>query len=257
MVHDELGSPDIKRQSSSHDVLSYANPNNSDSSPAQYTRPTKSPCPSCRSSPKLKRAPRNSPVTDVSPLPVTSTTSPNSRNAPLTKPSSVACGSLRCGDVVDDNRGPKPLDPNDVLQRRTEADYRPESIGTLTRPIDIPGWEHTVRTRSHSSPTLTQTNSNGSGVIPGTDEQSMASEKTTPTLPPARDPRSTPCRPRPLRPTLSQQGHSTTKAPVRREARQRRSLPRVLYTRNDANDARERSRADGKSIGRTGPSKYV
>ena len=51
------------------------------------------------------------------------------------------------GDVVDDNRGPKPLDPNDILQNRTEADYRPESIGTLTRPIEIPAWEHIVRTR--------------------------------------------------------------------------------------------------------------
>lgn len=39
------------------------------------------------------------------------------------------------------------LDVNDILQNRTEADYRPESIGTLTRPIEIPAWEHIVRTR--------------------------------------------------------------------------------------------------------------
>ena len=51
------------------------------------------------------------------------------------------------GDVVDDKRGHKPLDPNDVLQRRSDTDFKPESIGALTRPIDIPGWEHTVRTR--------------------------------------------------------------------------------------------------------------
>ncbi len=51
------------------------------------------------------------------------------------------------GDVVDDNRGPKPLDPNDVLRRRSEADFQPESVGTLTRPADIPGWEQIVRAR--------------------------------------------------------------------------------------------------------------
>ena len=50
-------------------------------------------------------------------------------------------------DVVDDKRGNKPLEANDVLRRRTETDYQPESIGTLTRPADIPGWEQIVRTR--------------------------------------------------------------------------------------------------------------
>ncbi len=48
------------------------------------------------------------------------------------------------GDVVDDKRGDKPLDPDDVLRSRRERDYRPDSIGALTRPIDI------VRNRSRS-----------------------------------------------------------------------------------------------------------
>ncbi len=39
-------------------------------------------------------------------------------------------------DVVDDSRGLKPLEPNDVLRYRTEADFQPESIGTLTRPSE-------------------------------------------------------------------------------------------------------------------------
>lgn len=51
------------------------------------------------------------------------------------------------GDVIDDGRGPKPLDPTDVLTIRSEADFAPESIGKLTRPIDIPKWERRVRAR--------------------------------------------------------------------------------------------------------------
>ena len=51
------------------------------------------------------------------------------------------------GDVVDDKRGTKPLDPDDVLRPRRERDYRPDSIGALTRPIEIVAWETRVRTR--------------------------------------------------------------------------------------------------------------
>ena len=54
------------------------------------------------------------------------------------------------GDVVDDRRGPKPLDPADVLherRERRERDYQPDSIGVLTRPVDIAAWEALVRTR--------------------------------------------------------------------------------------------------------------
>ena len=48
---------------------------------------------------------------------------------------------------MDDHRGHKPLDPNDVLQARTEQDFNPDSIGVLTRPVDIATWERRVRTR--------------------------------------------------------------------------------------------------------------
>jgi uncharacterized protein len=51
------------------------------------------------------------------------------------------------GDVVDDRRGDKPLSPDDVLRPRTERDYQPDSIGMLTRPIDIASWERAVRIR--------------------------------------------------------------------------------------------------------------
>lgn len=51
------------------------------------------------------------------------------------------------GDVVDDGRGTRPVDPNDVLQPRQERDFRPDSLGTLTHPVDIPAWERHVRAR--------------------------------------------------------------------------------------------------------------
>jgi predicted nucleotidyltransferase component of viral defense system len=51
------------------------------------------------------------------------------------------------GDVVDDGRGTRPLDPDDVLQPRRERDFRPDSLGKLTHPVDIPGWERHVRAR--------------------------------------------------------------------------------------------------------------
>ena len=51
------------------------------------------------------------------------------------------------GDVVDDHRGIKPLDPADVLTEKSEKDFRPDSIGVLTQPIDIVGWERKARQR--------------------------------------------------------------------------------------------------------------
>lgn len=51
------------------------------------------------------------------------------------------------GDVVDDGRGTRPLDPDDVLQPRRERDFRPDSLGKLTHPVDIPAWERHVRAR--------------------------------------------------------------------------------------------------------------
>jgi len=34
-----------------------------------------------------------------------------------------------------------------VLHHRRERDYQPDSIGVLTRPVDIVAWEASVRTR--------------------------------------------------------------------------------------------------------------
>ena len=50
-------------------------------------------------------------------------------------------------DVVDDHRGTKPLDPADVLTFKRERDFQPDSIGILTQPIDLAGWERAVRER--------------------------------------------------------------------------------------------------------------
>lgn len=50
-------------------------------------------------------------------------------------------------DVVDDNRGSGPLNPADVLAERREQQFAPESIGRLTQPVDLAGWERTVRRR--------------------------------------------------------------------------------------------------------------
>lgn len=50
-------------------------------------------------------------------------------------------------DINDDNRGAPPLDVTDMLRQRTESDFRDDSIGALTRPVDIPAWETRVRHR--------------------------------------------------------------------------------------------------------------
>ena len=51
------------------------------------------------------------------------------------------------GDIVDDGRGHKPADPAEVLRPRSSTDFAPESIGKLTRPVDVDGWERHVRQR--------------------------------------------------------------------------------------------------------------
>ena len=51
------------------------------------------------------------------------------------------------GDVVDDGRGEGPADPADILTPRRERDFRPDSIGVLTRPVDLKSWERRVRVR--------------------------------------------------------------------------------------------------------------
>jgi uncharacterized protein len=51
------------------------------------------------------------------------------------------------GDVVEDGRGDKPLDPADVLTPRAESSFAPESIGKLTQPVDLLAWESLVRSR--------------------------------------------------------------------------------------------------------------
>ena len=51
------------------------------------------------------------------------------------------------GDVIDDHRGTRPSAPDDVLHPRTERDIQPDSIGVLTRPVDLTAWEAAVRKR--------------------------------------------------------------------------------------------------------------
>jgi predicted nucleotidyltransferase component of viral defense system len=50
-------------------------------------------------------------------------------------------------DVNDDSRGVGPLTPEQVLTQRRPQDFVPESIGKLTQPVDLPGWERRVRER--------------------------------------------------------------------------------------------------------------
>ncbi|MDO8847884.1 MAG: hypothetical protein Q7W51_05820 [Coriobacteriia bacterium] len=50
-------------------------------------------------------------------------------------------------DVVDDGLGQKPFDPEAILRPREEAEFRPEAIGHLTTPVDVPGWVRVVRER--------------------------------------------------------------------------------------------------------------
>jgi predicted nucleotidyltransferase component of viral defense system len=50
-------------------------------------------------------------------------------------------------DVVEDRRGSGPLDPADILIPKTAKDFAPDSLGVLTHPVDIEGWERQVRRR--------------------------------------------------------------------------------------------------------------
>ncbi|MCC6806947.1 MAG: nucleotidyl transferase AbiEii/AbiGii toxin family protein [Deltaproteobacteria bacterium] len=50
-------------------------------------------------------------------------------------------------DVVEDDRGGKPLTAADVLTKREVRDFPAASIGVLTQAPDIAGWEARVRTR--------------------------------------------------------------------------------------------------------------
>ena len=50
-------------------------------------------------------------------------------------------------DVIEDGRGNAPLDPSDILTPRREQDFAQESIGKLTQPVDLAGWERRVRDR--------------------------------------------------------------------------------------------------------------
>lgn len=50
-------------------------------------------------------------------------------------------------DVNDDGRGSGPLTHEDVLKPRRPQDFAPESIGKLTQPVDLVGWERQVRER--------------------------------------------------------------------------------------------------------------
>lgn len=52
-------------------------------------------------------------------------------------------------DVIEDGRGNKPLSADDVLQKRDVKDFPAASIGVLTQPLDIAGWEAKVRRRFH------------------------------------------------------------------------------------------------------------
>lgn len=50
-------------------------------------------------------------------------------------------------DVVDDGLGERPFDPEEILRPRDEAEFKPEAIGYLTTPVDVPGWVRIVRDR--------------------------------------------------------------------------------------------------------------
>lgn len=50
-------------------------------------------------------------------------------------------------DIVDEHLGAGPIDPSDVISERDASVFAAEQIGYLTRPVDIAGWESTVRSR--------------------------------------------------------------------------------------------------------------
>jgi len=50
-------------------------------------------------------------------------------------------------DVVDDGLGESPFDPEEILRERSPDEFKPEAIGYLTTPVDVPGWIAAVRGR--------------------------------------------------------------------------------------------------------------
>ncbi len=50
-------------------------------------------------------------------------------------------------DVIDDVLGERPFDPAEVLRERSADEFKPESIGYLTMPVDMTGWIAVVRER--------------------------------------------------------------------------------------------------------------
>ncbi|MBI5232147.1 MAG: nucleotidyl transferase AbiEii/AbiGii toxin family protein [Coriobacteriales bacterium] len=50
-------------------------------------------------------------------------------------------------DVLDDGLGVTPFDPDEILRERSANEFKPEAIGYLTTPVDVPGWVNAVRDR--------------------------------------------------------------------------------------------------------------
>jgi hypothetical protein len=50
-------------------------------------------------------------------------------------------------DVVDDELGTAPFDAEQVLRPRGAREFRPEAIGYLTTPVDMPAWATAVSER--------------------------------------------------------------------------------------------------------------
>lgn len=50
-------------------------------------------------------------------------------------------------DVIDDGLGNRLFDSAEVLRERSADEFKPESIGYLTTPLDMPGWIVAVRER--------------------------------------------------------------------------------------------------------------
>ena len=50
-------------------------------------------------------------------------------------------------DIVEDGRGNKPIDPEQVLNFRSESDFRNQNIGYLTGKVDIAAWMKVVYER--------------------------------------------------------------------------------------------------------------
>jgi hypothetical protein len=47
-------------------------------------------------------------------------------------------------DIIDDGLGERPYDPEEILRERSVDEFRPEAIGYLTAPVDVPVWVATV-----------------------------------------------------------------------------------------------------------------